>query len=216
MATGAEAVVVEGSNTVRVTDSHLTGTKNRGVMIYQSFSGDAQGQEGRFSETGGSLSALDGPLFFVTNTDALIELTDTKLSETSGVLLDAAASAWGTSGSNGGNVTLRATHEVLSGAVTVDDISTAVLELNDGTVLTGSINAAGSAKGVTVVLDKTSKWYVTADSYLTVLEDSANLTGSKVSNIIGDGHTVYYDKSANTSLGGKSYSLVGGGTLKPA
>jgi hypothetical protein len=35
--------------------------------------------------------------------------------------------------------------------------------------------------------------------------------------IIGNGHTVYYDSTnlANGSLGGKTYRLTGGGTLKP-
>jgi hypothetical protein len=37
-------------------------------------------------------------------------------------------------------------------------------------------------------------------------------------NISGNGHTVYYDatNSANSSLGGQTYPLAGGGTLKPA
>jgi hypothetical protein len=100
-ATGAEAAVIEGSNSVTVTDSHLTGSVNRGVMIYQSMSGDAQGAAGVFSETGGSLAALSGPLFYVTNTTATIDLSCASLDGSSGVLLDAAAGQWGSSDSNG-------------------------------------------------------------------------------------------------------------------
>jgi hypothetical protein len=215
-ATGAEAAVVEGSNSVTVTNSHLTGHVNRGVMVYQSMSGDAQGEEGTFTETGGSLTAFDGPLFFVTNTTAVINLTGVKLSEVSGILLDAGASVWGTSGSNGGSVTVSATRQSMTGAVEVDDISTAVLNLKDGSSLTGTINAAGTARSVTLSLDKSSAWTVTGNSHLTVLRDPEGISGSKVTNIVGNGHTVYYRASSNPSLGGRTYTLEGGGTLTPA
>lgn len=216
VAKGAEAVVVEGSNSVTVTNSSLTGTKNRGVMIYQSFSGDAQGSTGTFSETGGSLAALDGPLFFVTNATGAINLSGVTLSATSGVLLDAAAASWGTSGSNGGHATIKATNQSLAGNVVADKISSADLELTDSSTLTGAVNTANTAKSVTVSLDKSSTWTVTADSYLTVLNDAAGVSGTTITNIVGNGHAVYYNSSDNPTLGGKTYTLPGGGTLKPA
>jgi len=49
-----------------------------------------------------------------------------------------------------------------------------------------------------------------------VLDDSAGVSGSKVTNIVGDGHTVHYDTSSDPSLGGRTYTLEGGGTLTPA
>jgi hypothetical protein len=41
------------------------------------------------------------------------------------------------------------------------------------------------------------------------------VSGSTITNIVGSGHTVTYegDDSANGYLGGKTYSLSGGGTL---
>ena len=39
---------------------------------------------------------------------------------------------------------------------------------------------------------------------------------SSVSNITGNGHTVYYDSSACPALGGKTFALNGGGTLTPS
>ena len=44
------------------------------------------------------------------------------------------------------------------------------------------------------------------------------MSGTSVANIIGDGHTLYYDStnSANSALGGPTYTLAGGGTLTPA
>ena len=207
--------MVEGSNSVTIKNSVLVGSKNRGVMLYQSFSGDASGSSSRFSETGGSLTALDGPLFYVTNTSATISLKDVTLKSTSGILLDSAAGAWGTTGSNGGNATLRASDQKLVGSIVVDKVSTATIRLAHGSTLKGAIDTANTAKKTTVSLDSTSKWTVTADSHITVLNDAAGISGSKVTNIVGNGHTVYYDSSANPTLGGKTYSLVGGGTLQP-
>ncbi|MGA2500025.1 MAG: hypothetical protein ABSH20_19990, partial [Tepidisphaeraceae bacterium] len=50
-ATGAEAVVIEGSNSVTLTDCELSGSRRCGVMVYQSFSGDAQGKKGTYTMT---------------------------------------------------------------------------------------------------------------------------------------------------------------------
>ena len=42
-------------------------------------------------------------------------------------------------------------------------------------------------------------------------------SGSTITNITGNGHTIFYDSSlvANSSLGGKTYTLVNGGELSP-
>ena len=63
-----------------------------------------------------------------------------------------------------------------------------------------------------------STWTVTGDSKLTSLSDTSGISGTSITNIYGNGHTVTYDKSlaANSALGGKTYTLNGGGTLTPA
>jgi hypothetical protein len=215
-ATGAEAAVIEGSNSIVATNSRLTGTVNRGVMIYQSMSGDAQGQAGTYTQTAGSLVALSGPLFYVTNTTATIKLSHVKTSESSGMLLDAAAGNWGNAGSNGGSVTLTALDQQLDGNVVADETSTVKLVLGDSSGLIGAVNTAGNAKEVKVSLDKSSKWTVTASSHVTVLEDPAGVSRASVTNIIGNGHDVYYVVKDNPLLGGKTYQLAGGGELIPS
>jgi hypothetical protein len=77
--------------------------------------------------------------------------------------------------------------------------------------LTGTINSAA------LTLDATSVWNVTGTSCLTSLSDTNGISGTAVTNIQGNGHTVYYDATlaASSSLGGKTYSLAGGGTLTP-
>jgi hypothetical protein len=104
IATGSEGAVIEGRNSITLKNCEMSGALKCGAMIYQSFSGDAEGQEGTFSMDGGSLSAAQGPLFFVNNTRGMIHLKDVKVSTASGVLVNAAASRWGRSGSNGGHV----------------------------------------------------------------------------------------------------------------
>jgi hypothetical protein len=98
-----------------------------------------------------------------------------------------------------------------------DSISSITATLQSGSSLTGGVNAENTAEAVSLSLDATSKWTVTADSHLTVLTDAAGISGSMITNIIGNGHTVYYDaaNSANSALGGKTYSLVNGGQLTP-
>lgn len=55
------------------------------------------------------------------------------------------------------------------------------------------------------------------DSSLTTLSDAAGISGSTITNIVGNGHTVTYQSSlsGNSSLGGKTYTLSGGGQLVP-
>jgi hypothetical protein len=211
-ATGAEAAVVEGANSITLTDVTLSGAKKNGVMLYQSMSGDASTGTASFTMTGGSLSTTAGAAFYVTNTNAVIVLKDgATVTSSSSVLLSAEADKWGTTGSNGGVVTLYADNETLDGDVRADDISSIAIVLMNGTTYSGAIDSAA------VSLDATSTWNVSGDSIITILSDVSGISGSSITNIIGNGHTVYYDGSlsANSALGGLTYSLVNGGTLAP-
>jgi hypothetical protein len=219
--TGSEVAVIEGGNTITVTNATLTSTKAAkwGVMIYQSMSGDASGTKGTFTQTGGSLTetASDSALFFVTNATGVINLKGVAVKAASGVLVQAGVKQWGTTGSNGGQVVLTATGQTLAGSVVADKISTITLTLSSNSSLTGAVNAAGTARSVALTLDASSTWTAGADSHLTTLT-GAKVSGTSVTNVTGNGHTVTYDatNSANSYLGGKTYTLAGGGTLRPA
>jgi hypothetical protein len=168
-ATGSEAAVIEGSNSITLTDTDLSGALKRGVMIYQSMSGDAEGSTGTFAMTGGSLSAAAGPLFYVTNSTGIITLSGVDLTATSGTLLNAAAGSWGTSGSNGGTVTFTAYGETLVGDILADSISSITAALEDGTTLTGTVDSAAMS------IDATSSWTATGDSVLTSLTNAGTV-----------------------------------------
>jgi uncharacterized protein (TIGR03437 family) len=212
---GAEAAVIEGANSITLNNTTLGTTKDKwGVMIYQSMSGDASGAQGTFSMSGGSLTSTGatGPLFYVNNTTGVINLKGVTLSAASGVLVSAAAGAWGNSGSNGGNVVLTADGQTLPGDMIADNISTIAVTLKNNSTLTGKLTKAS------ITLDAASLWSVTGNSVLTSLTDTAGISGTSIANIKGNGFTVTYDSSlsANSYLGGKTYTLSAGGTLAPA
>lgn len=216
---GAEAAVIEGGNSITLTDVNLKSTFEKwSVMIYQSMSGDAEGTKGTLTMTNGTLTytPANGPLFYVTNSMGVITLKNVKITTGSDTLISAAAGNWGSSGSNGGTVIFTVDQQALKGNLVADAISSISLNLQNGSTLEGAINAEHTAQSVSLTLDAASKWTVTSDSYLTQLSDSAGISGTTITNIIGNGHTVYYDSSANPSLGSKTYSLSGGGTLTPA
>ncbi|MBQ1298338.1 hypothetical protein IIY24_00665 [Candidatus Saccharibacteria bacterium] len=140
-ATGAQIAVVEGKNSISLDgcdfsaygNGNRKGIDNAGVMIYQSMSGDAGEGTGTFEATDCTLAVLpesevydETPFFFVTNTTAEIELTDTEIdfSDSKQFISALGTSEWGKSGSNGGNVTLTASGLIVTNTkVEVDSIS---------------------------------------------------------------------------------------------
>ena len=160
--------------------------------------------------TGGSLAytAANGPLFYVTNSTGVITLNGVNVTAASGTLLNASAGNWGVSGSNGGTAILTANGQTLSGNLVADNVSSVTMTLKNGSSLTGAINSGNIAKAASLTLDSSSTWNVTADSYLTCLNNSGGSINS-------NGHAVLYDSAACSALGGKTYALNGGGSLKP-
>ena len=207
-ATGAQITCIEGKNSATITDSALTasGTGNRGdvdqcgVFIYQSMSGDATEGTGTFTAKDSTLSISkdsdcydSAPMFLVTNTDAVIDLTNTDLNFGSGTLLNVTATdEWGQSGSNGGDVEFTATNQVLEGDITIDDISTLALSLQDGSTFEGSINTENTGKEVTLTISKDASVKLTGDTYVTSLEDEDSSYG----NIDFNGHKLYVNGKA--------------------
>lgn len=217
VATGSQAAVVEGENSITVNNSKLTGAGVNGIMLYQSTSGDAGEGTAKFTAKNSTIKTTSsGPMFYITNTTAEATLQNTTLAFSSGTLVKAAGNStnnWGTPGSNGGNFTLNAINEKLTGNIVCDKISTVTLKLTKKSTYKGTINGNNKASSITVSLDKTSKWTLTGNSYVTKLKDA----DTTLSNIKSNGHNIYYDasNSANSWLGGKTITLSGGGKLIP-
>jgi hypothetical protein len=112
--------------------------------------------------------------------------------------------------------------EALKATFTADgtDLTGDMIVAEDGELAVTLTNSTltGTVNGAAMKLDTNSKWNVTGDSVLTSLSNTGGISGKSITNIYGNGHTVYYDKklSENKALDGKSYKLNGGGNLKPA
>ena len=205
----SEGVCIEGKNSIELTDCDLTAnnTKCNGnatfhdsIMIYQSMSGDADSGTSSFTMTNGSLTSKNGHIFHVTNTNAVITLTNVTLvnEDSENILLSVCADGW----SGASNIaTLNACKQVLSGTILVGRDSTLTLNLTDGSTFTGTIggnisNASGTSVStsvgtVNVTLDSASTWMLTADTYITSFDGDASC-------IISNGYTLYVNGTALT------------------
>lgn len=200
IANNSEAVVVEGKNSVSLTDCNVTGNMTgtygddseniHNIMIYQSMSGDAEVGEANFTAEGGVITAKSGDMFYVTNTDCTISLKNVVFKLANEVFLrvegNSSSRGWGKEGANGGDVVLDAADQEIDGQILVDDISTLKLNLTDGSSFTGAVNPDGAEGTVDVTLSKDSTWTLTGDSYV------SSFTGS-TDNVIANGYHLYVD-----------------------
>lgn len=193
-ANASEGVVVEGKNSVALTDCEVTGNMSNTyngdsdenihcIMIYQSMSGDADVGEATFSAEGGSITAKTGDMFYITNTDCEITLKDVAFTLANDVFLrvegNSSSRGWGTEGANGGDVTLTADSQEFTGNILVDEISSLALTMKNGTSYEGAINPDGDGGTVDVTLDDDSTWTLTGDSYITSFDgDTSNITAN--------------------------------------
>ena len=186
----AQAVVVEGKNSVTLNNTEVTGNNVvqnsdktdllQAVMIYQSMSGDADTGKGVFTMNGGSLTSTNAGMFFVTNTVAEINLDNVKMTYATDDLLRIQSEGWGNDGENGGQVTLNAKDQDLEGIITVDENSNLNMYLSGSSDFAGSIDNKGK---VYVELSDDATWTLTADtkiSGLTCGKDAIKLNGHKL------------------------------------
>ena len=205
----AQAVVVEGKNSATIESSTLkcTASPNNkndecGVLIYQSQSVDADTGTSTFTCESSSIEILStssyyssAPMFYVTNTAANIALTDCEFTFGSGTFLNAATGSWGTSGSNGGTVTMTLTNQDIEGDIVVDSSSSLTLSLVNSSIK-GKINTAKTAAKLAITLDSDSTLTLTGNSYYTSLTNS----DSSNSNIETGSYTwEKYDESSSAS-----------------
>ena len=182
IANNSEIGVVEGKNSITLTNSNVTGYKDNGFMLYQSFSGDAESGIARLKAENNTLTThATGAFLYVNNTTAEVDLSNNAISmpNTSTLVKAAADSRWGKTGENGGHLTLRTSNQELSGNIMADSISTIALDMINGSSLVGAVNTDNTAKEVTVKLSKDSNWILTGDSYVKSLSNE-DTTGSNI------------------------------------
>lgn len=203
IAKASEGIVIEGKNSVTINDCELTddnttlngqSTTYKNIFLYQSMSGDAADGQAEFTATNSDITTNKGDTLYVTNTTASINLKNNTVTnnDSEGNFLRAQADSWGSSGSNGGNVTLTMTKQKASGNIVIDSISTLDMTMKSGSSYTGTINGDNSAKSIKLTLDKKSKIKLTGDSYVTSLDDA----DTDYSNIDFNGYTLYVNGTA--------------------
>ncbi len=188
----SRAVIIEGKNSVTLENTTLSGNDQSSkegsvkanVLLYQSASGDAKEGTSQFTMTGGSMTSNSGAMFYCTNTSSIINLSEAELvlSKDESLLI-VSEGRWGKDGKNGGKCVFNADSQALKGSITVDAISSLELNLTDSTY-EGAINESGDAGNVTVTLDESSLWTLTADSYISEFDGD-------VSQIVSNGHSLY-------------------------
>ena len=206
----SEGVCIEGKNSITLNNCKMTvsNTQRNGhaqfldaIMIYQSFSGDADSGNSHFTMNGGSLTNRQGHLFHVTNTNAIISLNSVKLvnDDPAKVLLSVCADGW--QGATN-KATLNVSRQQLEGTILVGSDSELTLTLADGSTFNGCIggnitNAAGDTVSketgiVHVTLGDDCTWTLTADTYITSLKGDAG-------RIKTNGHRLFVDGSEMTN-----------------
>ena len=203
----SEGVCIEGKNSVTLTDCDLTAdnTQRNGhakfldsIMIYQSMSGDADSGTSAFTMTGGSLISKSGHVFHVTNTHAVITLNNVTVEnqDSGNIFLSVCDDGW--DGSS--NIAeLLCCNQTIEGSVLVGSDSYLTLTLNDASRFSGCISgeiadssgeSVSTKEGsVSVILDESSVWELSADSYITEFSGNA-------AQIISNGYTLYVNGTA--------------------
>jgi len=223
VSTGGEAIVIEGTNYVNATNCHFTAKADKwGVLLYQSFSGDAEeGDRATLSVKGGSIT-YEGTkcgMFYNTNNRDSLYLENVKLVNAGDTIVNSKKGSWGNTDSarRGGTLSVACNNQKLEGLVCADSDSQVNLYLANGSTFTGSINPIHVAKAASIHIDGTSKWVLTTDAYVIgklELPEQPN-PNVPIKYIQGDGNNIYYLTSANPQLQGKKYWLANGGHLKP-
>lgn len=210
-ANNSEALVIEGNNSITLSNCDVTGNMSdtkgtssdenvHNVMIYQSMSGDAEVGTSSFSMTSGSLTAKNGDMFYITNTDCSIYLSgvaisnednDANLMTISG---NSASHGWGTAGANGAQVTFTAEDQSLEGNIVVDSISTLDMTLTGNSTFTGTINIVDNEEGGTAVANNAvitvgsnCVWILTGNCTITSLTNNGTINFNGYTITLADG-----------------------------
>lgn len=197
------AVSIEGKNAVRLFDCRIASNPRRdsrddclyNVVLYQGEEADVSTGRTTFQMTGGQLSAREGGLIYVTNTQASIVLESVNLSlaDDSPFFLrctgNTGSRGWGATGNNGAVCSLAAIDQTMEGNILWDSLSQVTVYLTEGSSFEGAVvkddSAAGNpttamAKGqANLIVDRRSSWVVTGDSTLSSLSCEGSISDAE-------------------------------------
>ena len=227
-ANGSEAVCIEGLNSIDLYDCDLTGNMSDldqndntwTVILYQSMSGDSEVGNSTFQMDGGSLTSENGGVFYTTNTESTITLSnvDINYNDDNEFFLQCTGNTnqrgWGQSGANGADCHFTGISQDMQGNVIWDSISDLDFYLTEGSSLTGAVvddetyAGEGGDGYCNVYVSSDSTWTVTGDSTVSSLENEGTIVDSegKTVTIQGTDGTVYVQGDSEYTITTGSYS----------
>ncbi len=227
-ATGSEAICMEGLNTIHLFDCDITGNMSDldqndttwTVIVYQSMSGDSEVGTSTMQIIGGTLTSENGGIFYTTNTESEIYISDVDITAASDCEFFLMCTGndnergWGTSGANGSQCSFTASDQEMEGDVIWDSISKLDFYIMDGSTLTGVViddetyAGNGGSGYCSIYLSEDSEWIVTGDSTLTCLyaEGTISDVSGKTVTIVGTDGTVYVEGTSSYTITVDSYS----------
>ena len=194
-----EIADVEGDNGVIINNCTMTsGSSERGLMMLQSGSGDAQGENAYITVTSSSLTTTDAdaPLCEVpTKNVGTLTLTDVTLSVASGKLMYVDYNTQWTTHGGTGNLILNTAQSgwTYTGNVDADSYSNVTVTIGSNVIWNGTMDADNNALSSTITVNSDGSWTLTGDSYVDVLVNNGT--------IYKNGHSLTYG------------SLSGNGTI---
>ena len=225
---GSEAVCIEGLNSIHLYDCDLTGNMSDldqndntwTVILYQSMSGDSEVGNSTFQMDGGSLTSENGGVFYTTNTESTITLSnvDINYNDDNEFFLQCTGNTnqrgWGQSGANGADCHFTGISQDMQGNVIWDSISDLDFYLTEGSSLTGAVvddetyAGEGGDGYCNVYVSSDSTWTVTGDSTVSSLENEGTIVDSegKTVTIQGTDGTVYVQGDSEYTITTGSYS----------
>ncbi len=156
----SQTMVIEGKNTINITDCDFTGNSREhgGVMLYQSTSGDAEEGTCVLTMQHSTLRNMSAssPMLLITNTHSVVNMQDCTLLTADGTApgtdyalvtcqnCNTDHRQWGRAGTNGGQVEINLKSQKLQGTLLANETESAItIAADDASDVTGLKNADG-------------------------------------------------------------------------
>lgn len=222
-ANGSEAVCIEGFHSIHLYDSDLKGNMSDdsqndctwNVILYQSMSGDSKIGNSTFEMNGGTLKAKNGGMFYTTNTESTITLSDVDMAyaDNNEFFLRCTGNrnqrGWGQSGENGADCLFTAVNQDMEGDIIWDSISRLNFYMTDGSTLKGAVvddETCAGEKGEgysNLYIGEDCTWTVTGDSVLSRLSCAGTIVDEN-----GKTVTVKGSDGSTYAEGDSSYTIT--------
>ena len=168
----SEGIVMSGSNSnLTMTNSNLTST-------------NTDLSDAVFTAKNSTITTNKGDTFYITNTKAVIKLTNNVIVNHDGNFIKAESSSFG---DKGGDISLTMSKQSVSGNIVLDSFSILEMNLLSDSHYEGVINGDNKSSNVQLTISKDSTFSLTGDTYVTNLDDADDT----YSNIIFNGHHLF-------------------------